>query len=102
MLDFLINFSFVIFIIWVVSRIYKERIKVYGINLFRKIGGDKGKADIPASQQTINVTPLGSDSPVKSSGGSGDAKIVQDISIIFGLIIFSIFASQYGVPLSGL
>ena len=29
----------------------------------RKIGGEK-TADIPASKQTINITPLGSDSPV--------------------------------------
>ena len=75
MLDFLINFSFVIFIIWVVSRIYKERIKVYGINLFRKIGGDT--TEILLALETI-------------------------FNIIFGLIILSIFASQYGVPLSGL
>ena len=31
----------------------------------RQVGGDKGGVDIPASQQTINVTPLGSDSPVQ-------------------------------------
>ena len=30
----------------------------------RQVGGDKGGVDIPASRQTINVTALGSDSPV--------------------------------------
>ena len=34
----------------------------------------------------FNVTPLGSDSPVKSSGGSGDVKIVQDISVAVSAI----------------
>ena len=52
----------------------------------RQVGGDKGGADIPASKQTINVTPLGSDSPVGSSGGSGDIKIVQDISVAVSAI----------------
>ena len=52
----------------------------------RQVGGDKGGVDIPASQQTINVTPLGSDSPVGPSGGSGDVKIVQDISIAVSAI----------------
>ena len=52
----------------------------------RKIGGDKGGVDIPASQQTINVSPVGSDSPVKTGGGSGDIKIVQDISIAVSAI----------------
>ena len=37
-------------------------------------------------KQTINVTPLGSDSPVGSGGGSGDVKIVQDISIAVSAI----------------
>lgn len=52
----------------------------------RQVGGDKGGVDIPASQQTINVTPLGSDSSVGPSGGSGDVKIVQDISIAVSAI----------------
>jgi len=54
----------------------------------RQVGGETGTrgADIPASKQTINVTPLGSDSPVKSGGGSGDIKIVQDISIAVSAI----------------
>ena len=52
----------------------------------RQVGGDTGGADIPASKQTINVTPLGSDSPVKSGGGSGDVKIVQDISVAVSAI----------------
>ena len=38
----------------------------------RQVGGAKGGVDIPASRQTINVTAMGSDSPVKSGGGSGD------------------------------
>ena len=60
--------------------------KIMGNMMGRKIGGDKEKADIPASQQTINVTPLRSDSPVKPSGGSGDIMIVQDISIAVSAI----------------
>ena len=52
----------------------------------RKIGGDKGGSDIPASQQTINVSPIGSDLPIKAGGGSGDAKIVEDISIAVSAI----------------
>ena len=52
----------------------------------RKIGGDKGGVDIPASQQIINVSPIGSDLPVKAGGGSGDAKIVEDISIAVSAI----------------
>ena len=52
----------------------------------RQVGGDKGGVDIPASQQTINVTPLGSDSSVKSGGGSGNIKIVQDISVAVSAI----------------
>ena len=52
----------------------------------RKVGGDKGGVDIPASRQTINVTAVGSDSSVGPSGGSGDVKIVQDISIAVSAI----------------
>ena len=65
------------------NKVNKE---IMGNMMGRKIGGDKGKADIPASKQTINVTPLGSDSPVKSGGGSGDVKIVQDISVAVSAI----------------
>jgi len=65
------------------NKVNKE---IMGNMMGRKIGGDKGKADIPASKQTINVTPLGSDSPVKSGGGSGDIKIVQDISVAVSAI----------------
>ena len=52
----------------------------------RQVGGDKGEVDIPASRQTINVTAMGSDSPVGSGGGSGDIKIVQDISVTVSAI----------------
>ena len=52
----------------------------------RQIGGDKGGVDIPASRQTINVTAVGSDSPVGPSGGSGDIKLVEDISIAVSAI----------------
>ena len=52
----------------------------------RQVGGDKGGVDIPASRQTINVTAMGSDSPVGSGGGSGDIKIVQDISVTVSAI----------------
>jgi len=52
----------------------------------RQVGGDKGGVDIPASRQTINVTAMGSDSPVGSGGGSGDVKIVQDISVAVSAI----------------
>ena len=52
----------------------------------RQVGGDKGGVDIPASRKTINVTAAGSDSPVGSGGGSGDIKIIQDISIAVSAI----------------
>ena len=65
----------------------EQKPKVNPSNLMgRQVGGDTGGANIPASQQTINVTPLGSDSPVGPSGGSGDVKIVQDISIAVSAI----------------
>ena len=65
------------------NKVNKE---IMGNMMGRKIGGDKGGVDIPASRQTINVTAVGSDSPVGSSGGSGDVKIVQDISIAVSAI----------------
>ena len=65
------------------NKVNKE---IMGNMMGRKIGGDKGGADIPASRQTINVTAVGSDSPVGPSGGSGDVKIVQDISIAVSAI----------------
>ena len=36
----------------------------------RQVGGVKGGVDIPASRQTINVTAMGSDSPVGSGGST--------------------------------
>ena len=65
------------------NKVNKE---IMGNMMGRKIGGDKGGVDIPASKQTINVTPLGSDSAVGSGGGSGDVKIVQDISVAVSAI----------------
>ena len=67
------------------NKVNKE---IMGNMMGRKIGGDKGKADIPASKQTINITALGSDSSVGPSGGggAGDIKIVQDISIAVSAI----------------
>ena len=60
----------------------EQKPKVNPSNLMgRQVGGDTGGANIPASQQTINVTALGSDAPVGTGGGSGDAAIVKDISI---------------------
>ena len=70
----------------------KTNKEIIGNMMGRKIGGEKTE-DIPASKQTINVTPLGSDSPVKSSGGSGDIKIVQDISVAVSAIAKSMKSS---------
>jgi len=66
----------------------EQKPKVNPSNLMgRQVGGDTGGVDIPASRQTINVTALGSDSSVgPSGGGSGDIKIVQDISIAVSAI----------------
>jgi hypothetical protein len=65
----------------------EQKSKINPSNLMgRQVGGDVGGADIPASRQTINVTALGSDSPVGPSGGSGDVKIVQDISVAVSAI----------------
>ena len=63
----------------------KTNKEIIGNMMGRKIGGERTE-DIPASKQTINVTALGSDSPVGPSGGSGDVKIVQDISIAVSAI----------------
>ena len=64
------------------KRMGEQKPKVNPSNLMgRQVGGSEGGADIPASKQTINITPLGSDSSVGPSGGSGDIKIVQDISL---------------------
>ena len=63
----------------------KTNKEIIGNMMGRKIGSEK-TTDIPASKQTINVTPLGSDSPVKTSSGGGDIKIVQDISIAVSAI----------------
>ena len=65
------------------NKVNKE---IMGNMMGRKIGGDRGGVDIPASRQTINVTAAGSDSPVGSGGGSGDIKIVQDISVTVSAI----------------
>ena len=65
------------------NKVNKE---IMGNMMGRKIGGGGGAAaDIPASKQTINVTAVGSDSPV-GQGGSGDVKIVQDISLAVSTI----------------
>ena len=69
------------------KKVGEQKPKVNPSNLMgRQVGGDTGGADIPASKQTINVTALGSDSPVSSGGGSGDIKIVQDISVAVSAI----------------
>ena len=60
--------------------------KVDPSNLMGRQVGGGGGGDIPASKQTINVTALGSDSPVGPSSGSGDIKIVQDISVAVSAI----------------
>ena len=69
------------------KKVGEQKPKVDPSNLMgRQVGGGGGGADIPASKQTINITPLGSDSPVGPSGGSGDVKIVQDISVAVSAI----------------
>ena len=61
----------------------EQKPKVNPSNLMgRQVGGDTGGADIPASRQTINVTALGSDSPVSSGGGSGDILIFKYCLVI--------------------
>ena len=65
----------------------EQKPKVNPSNLMgRQVGGGEGGADIPSSRQTINVTAVGSDSSVGSSGASGDIKIVQDISLAVSTI----------------
>ena len=63
----------------------------------RQVGGDKGGADIPASQQTINVSALRSDAPV-GSGGSGDIAIIQDISVAVSSIAESLSLIHISEP----
>jgi len=69
------------------KKVGEQKPKVNPSNLMgRQVGGDTGGADVSASRQTINVTALGSDSPVSSGGGSGNIKIVQDISVAVSAI----------------
>ncbi|MGK7941085.1 MAG: mechanosensitive ion channel family protein [Crocosphaera sp.] len=74
-ITFFIDLFFVIFLLWSVTRIFRELIKTYGINLFGKIGGET--TEILLGLETI-------------------------FNIIIGLMTFAIFAYQYGVPLTGL
>ena len=64
------------------SKVNKE---IIGNMMGRKIGGDKEKVNIPASQQTINVSADVVGGEV-SQGASGNIKIVQDISIAVSAI----------------
>ncbi|MDJ0510379.1 MAG: mechanosensitive ion channel [Crocosphaera sp.] len=75
LIDFCVDLIFIIFLLWSVSRIFRQLIKIYGVNLFGKIGGET--TEILLGLETI-------------------------FNIIVGLITFSIFAYQYGVPLTGL
>ena len=74
-ITFFIDLIFVIFLLWIISRIFRQVIKTYGIHLFGKIGGET--TEILLGLETI-------------------------FNIIFGLITIAIFAYQYGVPLTGL
>lgn len=74
-LDFFVDLIFTILAVWIISRIFRQLIKTYGVDLFGKIGGET--TEILLALETI-------------------------FNIIFCLIVFAIFAYQHGVPLTGL
>ncbi len=74
-LYFLIDLAFTIFAIWILSRLFRQFTKVYGISLFRKIGGEE--TEILLALETI-------------------------FNLIVGLIALLIFAYKHGIPLTGL
>ncbi len=74
-LYFLIDLAFTIFATWILSRLFHQFIKVYGISLFRKIGGEA--TEILLAVETI-------------------------FNLMIGLIAFSAFAVKNEVPLTGL
>ena len=74
-LDFLIDLAFTIFAIRVLSRLFRQFTKAYGVNLFRRIGGEE--TEILLAVETI-------------------------FNLIVGLIAFIVFASQHNFPLTGL
>jgi len=66
------------------NKVNKE---IMGNMMGRKIGGDKGGVDIPASKQTINVSAQTVGGDVGSGGGgSAIVKQVQDISVTVSAI----------------
>ncbi len=72
---FLIDLAFTIFFIWILSRLFRQYTKVYGVILLRKIGGEA--TEILLAVETI-------------------------FNLLVGLIALTIFAVQNGVPLTGL
>lgn len=74
-LDFFIDLAFTIFLIWILSRLFKQYTKVYGVILLRKFGGET--TEILLAVETI-------------------------FNLLVGAIVLTIFAYQHGVPLTGL
>ena len=74
-LYFLIDLAFTIFAVGFIYRLFHQFIQVYGISLFRKIGGEA--TEILLAVETI-------------------------FNLLVGLIAFVIFALKNGVPLTGL
>ncbi len=74
-LYFLIDLAFTIVAIWILSRLFRQFTKVYGISVFRKIGGEA--TEILLAVETI-------------------------FNLIVGLIALAIFAVKHGIPLTGL
>jgi MscS family membrane protein len=72
---FLIDIAFTICVVWVVSRLFRQLTKVYGVVFAQKLGAE-GTEFLLAIETIFNL--------------------------IFGLISFTIFAYRYGVPLTGL
>jgi MscS family membrane protein len=74
-LYFLVDLAFTIFAIVILSRLFRQFTKVYGVNLFRQIGGEA--TEILLAVETI-------------------------FNLFMGLIAFTIFAYRQGIPLTGL
>lgn len=74
-LDFSIDLAFTILAIWILSFLFEQFTKVYGVSFLEKIGADA--TEILLALETI-------------------------FNLIVGLIALTVFAYQYGFPLAGL
>ncbi len=74
-LYFWIDLAFTIFVLGILSRLFRQLNKIYGVSLFQKIGGEE--TEILLAVETI-------------------------FNLIIGLIALTVFAYKHGIPLTGL